>query len=33
MDATGVSSEEEFSSVMNENLEEPPQPDPVTAGT
>ena len=33
MDATDVSSEEEFSSDMNENLEEPPQPDPDTASS
>ena len=32
MDATDVSSDEEFPSDMNENLEQPPQPDPDTAG-
>ena len=32
VDATDALSDEEFSSHMNENLEEPPQPDPDTAG-
>ena len=32
MDATDVSSDEEFSSDINENHEEPPQPDQDTAG-
>ena len=32
MDATDGSSNEEFSSDMNENHREPPQPDPDTAG-
>ena len=32
MDATDVSSDEEFPSDMNENLEQTPQPDPDTAG-
>ena len=33
MDATDKSSDERFSSYMNENLEEPPQLDPYTAGS
>ena len=32
MNTTGVSSDEELLPDMNENLKEPPQPDPDTAG-